>query len=69
MNFPITIIRMSLFQSLGELGGIFHFYSNSNRTFCEQTVDTVIRRRILWRLILVSAVCLCPLKRMLGYMG
>ena len=29
------------------LGGIFHFYSNSNRTFCEQTVENLIRRRVL----------------------
>ena len=28
--------RTSLFQILEVLGGIFHFYSNSNRTFCEQ---------------------------------
>ena len=26
MNFPISIGRMSLFQILGVLGGIFHFY-------------------------------------------
>ena len=38
MNFPISISRMSLFQILEVLGGNFHFYSNSNRTFCEQTV-------------------------------
>ena len=24
------------------MGGIFHFYSNSNRTFCKQTVETLI---------------------------
>ena len=34
--FPISIGRTSLFQILGVLGGIFNFYSNSNRTFCEQ---------------------------------
>ena len=38
MNFPISISRTSLFQILGVLGGIFHFYSNLNRTFCKQTV-------------------------------
>ena len=31
---------------------IFHFYSNFNRTFCKQTVDTLIRGRVLYRLIL-----------------
>ena len=27
------------------LGGILHFYSNFNITFCKQTVETLIRRR------------------------
>ena len=43
MNFPISIDRTSLFQILGVLGagmgGIIQFYSNSNRTFCDQTGD------------------------------
>ena len=39
MNFPISIVRTSLFQILGVLCGIFHFFLNSNRTFCEQTVE------------------------------
>ena len=34
------------------LGGILIFYSNSNRTICEQTVVNVVR-----------AVCLCPTKK------
>ena len=29
---------ISKFRGAG-LGGIFHFYSNFNRTFCEQTVE------------------------------
>ena len=53
MNFPISIGRTSLFQILEVLGGIFHSYSSSNRTFCEQTVETLIRRRVLRRLIWV----------------
>ena len=56
MNFSISIGRTGLFQILGVLGGIFNFYSNSNRTFCEKTVKTLIRRRILRRLIWVCAV-------------
>ena len=28
------------------LGGIFHFYSNFDRAFCKQPVETLIRRRI-----------------------
>ena len=69
MNFPISIERTSLFQILGVLGGIFHFYSNSNIRFCEQTVETLIRRRIMRCLIWVCAVCLCPTKRTLGLYG
>ena len=40
----------------------FHFYSSFNRKLCKQTVETLIRRRILWRLIWVCAICLCPIK-------
>ena len=69
MNFPNSISRMSLFQILGVLGGIFHFYSNANETFCLQTVMTLIRHGILWRLIWVCAVCLCPTKRTVGLYG
>ena len=63
MNVPISVGRTSLFQILGVLGGIFPFYSNSNRTFCEQTEETLIRRRVL---IWVCAVCLYPTKRTIG---
>ena len=69
INFPISIGRTSLFQILGVFGGIFHFYSNSNRTFCEQTVETLIRLHAVRRLISVCAVCLCPTKRRLGLYG
>ena len=31
------------FLFYGLLGGIFHFYSNLNRTFCKQTVETLSR--------------------------
>ena len=69
MNFPISIGRTSLFQILGVVGGIFHFYSNFNRTFCKQIVVTLIRCRVLRRLIWVCTVCQCPTKRMLGLYG
>ena len=62
MSFPISISGTSLFQILGILGSIFHFYSISNRTFCEQTVETQIRCRGLRHLNKVCAVCLCPKK-------
>ena len=29
------------------VGWYFSFYSNFNRTFCKQTVETLIRRRVL----------------------
>ena len=44
----------------------FSFYQNSNRASCKRTVETLIRRHILWRLIWVCKVCLCPTKRTLG---
>ena len=54
------------FRCKGSLGGTFHFYSNFDRTFCKQTVEILIRRRFLRRLVWVCTVCLCPTKRMLG---
>ena len=51
------------------VSGIFHFYSNFNRTFCKQTVETLIRRHVMWRLTWVCTVCLCPTKRKLGLYG
>ena len=55
MDFTTLINWTSSFPFKGLLGGIFHFYSNSNRTLCKQTVKTLIRRRILWRLISLFA--------------
>ena len=42
---------------LRDVGSIFHFYSNFNLTFCKQLVETLIRRRVLRRLIWVCTVC------------
>ena len=64
MDFPISINRTSSFPILGLLGCIFRFHSNFKRTFCMQTVESLIRR-----LIGVFAVCLCPTKRTLGLYG
>ena len=69
MNFPISNSRISLLQILEVLGGIFHFYSNSNRTFCEQTEEILIKRSVLWHLIWVCTVCQCPTKRVLDLYG
>ena len=56
---PIFVVRV--------VGWYFtFFFSNFNRTFCEQSVKIVIRCCILWRLIWVCTVCLCPTKRMPG---
>ena len=66
MDSPIFIRRTSPFLIVGLLGGIFHFYSNFQRDFCKQTVENLIRCRILRCLIRFCTVCLCPTKRMLG---
>ena len=36
------------------------------RNFCKQTVENLIRRRNIWRLIWICSVCLCPTKRTIG---
>ena len=51
------------------VGWYFSFYSNFKRNFCLQTVENLIRRRILWRLIWFCTVCGCPSKRTLGLFG
>ena len=59
-------------QSISVWRGVrcfFHFYSSFNRKSCKQTVETLIRRRILWHLIWVCTICLCPTKRTLGIYG
>ena len=47
---------------LGLLGGIFHFHSNFNGTFCAQTVETLIRHCILQCLIWVCTVFMSHIK-------
>ena len=58
MEHSISVLR--------DIWWYFHLYSNFNRTFYKQTVETLIRRHVLWRLIWVSTVCICPTKRTLG---
>ena len=50
-------------SALGPLGPlvILKYYI----ILCKQTVETMIRRLVLWRLIWVCTVCLCPTKRTL----
>ena len=61
--------RYQLKKSISVLRGVrwyFFILSSFNRKLCKQTVETLIRRRILWRLIWVCTICLCPTKRTLG---
>ena len=69
MKSAISNSRTSPYIILGLLGGIFHFYSNLDRTICKQTVESLIRRRVLRRLFLVCTVCQRPIKRTLGLYG
>ena len=39
------LIWISRFTFYGMLGGIFHFYSNFDRTVCQQKVEALSRRR------------------------
>ena len=43
--------------------GSLHFYSNFNRWFCKQTVESLTRRHILRRLIWFCTVGRCPTKK------
>ena len=66
MEFPIIINWTSPLPFKGLLGRYFLIYQSSNRIFFKQTVEILIRHRILWRLIWFCTVCLCPTKRTLG---
>ena len=66
---PPLINWTSPFPFLGFLSGILHFYSNFKRNFCLQTVEHLIRRRVLRRLIWFCTVCRCHTKRTLGLYG
>ena len=51
------------------VGGFFSFFPNFNRICCKQTMKILIRRCRLQRLIRISTVCICSIKRTLGDMG
>ena len=59
---PTHIRKTSSFSILGVLGGIYRFCSNFNRTFCKQTVEILIRCRVVLRLLLVCTVWMCATK-------
>ena len=60
MEFPPLINWASSFPFLGLLDGLFHFYSNFKRNLYLQTVENLIRRSVLLRLIWFCTVCRCP---------
>ena len=69
---PSTLIKWtSPFPILGVSGVRFHFYYIANRFSFSQTVNTLIRRRVLRlrRLFWVCTVCLCPKNGTLGLYG
>ena len=47
----------------------YFFVQNLKITFSKRTVETLIRRHILRRLVWVRSVCLCPTNRMPGIYG
>ena len=51
MEFPVLILWMNLLRIYEMLGGRFQFHSNFKSTFCKQTVQNLIRRCIMQRLI------------------
>ena len=67
--FSILINSTCPFPILGLLCVIFHFCSNFKRHICKQTVEKLIRRRVLRRLIWFCIVWRCPTKRTLGIYG
>ena len=71
MEFPSSIIRPVHFR-FKDLWIVFLiiFYSNFDLTICKQTVETLIRRNVLWHLILSALfVCLYPIKMTLCLYG
>ena len=65
--------RYQLEQSISVLRDVrwyffFYFCSSFYRKLCKPTVATLVRRRILCRLIWVCTICLCPTKT-LGIYG
>ena len=62
--------QLDSFISVLRIVGLYFFLnSNFNRILCKQTVETLIRLRVLQRLIWVCTVCLCPTKRTIGLYG
>ena len=56
-------------QLQGVRGGYFHFYCILHRNSCKQTVLTLIRHRVLWRLNWFCTICITPKKGFLVNKG
>ena len=69
MQFPKLNKWTCPFPVQGLLGGNFQFYSKFERKSYKQTVETLIRRSVLLRMIWVCTICTCPTKRTLGLYG
>ena len=64
--------RYQLLHSISVLRDVrwyFHLYSSFNTKLCKQTGETLIRRRILWHLIWICTIYLCPAERKLRIYG
>ena len=69
MEFPLLSIGQVHFRFKGCWVVFFIFIQILKRALCKKTVEALIRRGILWHLIWVCTVCLCPIKRTLGLYG
>ena len=72
MEFPALKIWTNPFCFLKlSLGSNLQCHPNSKSTFCKQTLQNMIRRRIhaVWRLIWFCTVCLCLIIWTLGLLG
>ena len=67
--FPQSYQTDQSISVLRVVGWYFSFYSDFKRNFCKQTVENLIRRRILRRLIWFCTVWRCPTKRTPGFYG
>ena len=64
MEFTTLINWTSLLPFQGLLDDFF-FKPNFNRAFRKQIVETLVKRRVMRRLIFVCTIFICPTKRML----
>ena len=68
-NFPLLSIGPNHFRFNGCWVLVFIFIQIFDKAFSKQTVNTLIRRRVLRCLIWVSIIYISPIKRTLGLNG